>query len=78
MDCNTGGLFSYVANGVSGGFSDMLPIVMLAAKATVIALVALVPAFVFLVLAGKDESRKLVGERRGVYRPRQPRGPAPD
>lgn len=77
MGC-TSGLFSIVANGVSDGVSDMLPAVLLAAKAIVIALVALVPAIVLLVLAGKDESRKLVGERRGVYRPRQPRGPAPD
>jgi len=77
MDC-TGGLFSHVANGVSGGFSDVLPIVMFAAKATVIALVALVPAAVLLALAGRDKSRELVAERRGVYHPRQPRGPAPD
>ncbi len=76
MGC-THGLFSFVANSVSDGVSGMLPGVILAAEVMVIALVALAPAIVLLALAGKDEARKLVGERRGVYRPRQPRGPAP-
>jgi len=68
MDC-TSGLFSHVANGASDVFSDLMPIVMVAATATVIALVALVPVVVLLALAARDRSRKLAAERRGTYRP---------
>ena len=67
MDC-TSGLFSIIANGISDAISAMLPAVRTASTAVVLALVALVPAIAVLVLAGKEESRKLAGERRGSYR----------
>jgi len=70
MDC-CGGLFSNVANGVSDGVSNLTPVVMTTAKVVAIGLVALVPAMMVAIFAGQDESRKLLGERRGRYHRRK-------
>jgi hypothetical protein len=66
VDC-TGGLLSVTANCIADFLSAAMPVVISGAKGIVVALVAVVPLLVLLLLAGRDESRKLAAERRGTY-----------